>query len=449
MGSFAVTMNLCALFSRLVHTLPRQRSALAGLLRPSAQFSTGQTAKFVAMAAEKHTEDVPLVSAEMDASLPSVSPGKSGGRKRGVKRAATAPSQASEDASGVPDVTVAAAASAKPKAKKPRKKSTYEPDGSIVDDVAEGSFELQRRKFLAMTICIHAGVSQASVELAVAACAVPAVDADDLKIISWNVDGWRSKANTTQKLADIKTVLAAENADVLCFQEHKLQQEHVPAMQAILEELGYEHSWFAVSTARKGYSGVALATKAACKPISVQEGIGECDDEGRVLTAEFPGCFVITSYVPNSGRGLDRLSYRTEKWDSAMRAHIHKLQLQKPVMWTGDLNVANLDLDLFDPAKKADKSPGFTYAERNSFKNTLQECSLVDVWREANPTLRQYSYWGFLGAQRSKNNGWRLDYTLVSEVLRPAVVGSFIRAHVPYSDHVPVGIVLKGVKGGQ
>ncbi len=267
-----------------------------------------------------------------------------------------------------------------------------------------------------------------------------------MKVVSWNVDGWRSKANTAQKLADIKTVLAAENADVLCFQEHKLQAEHVPAMKLILEELGYSHSWFAVSTARKGYSGVALATKASCQPINVQEGIGECDDEGRVLTAEFPGCFVITSYVPNSGRVLDRLPYRCETWDQAMRSHLQQLQEQKPVMWTGDLNVANLDLDIFDPPKKADKAPGFTYAERNSFKSTLQQCKLVDPWRTANPSLRQYTYWGFLGAQRGKNNGWRLDYTLVSEALQPAVVGSFIRAHVPYSDHVPVGIVLKGMK---
>ena len=289
----------------------------------------------------------------------------------------------------------------------------------------------------------HSGECEASVEKAIAAAASPPVGEGAIKVLSWNVDGWRSKFGKEEKLENIKAILAAEDADVLCFQETKLQQAHVADAQALLADMGYPHSWFAVSgpPAKKGYSGVAIAVKPSLSHATATIGIGECDAEGRVVSLELPGCYIVNTYVPNSGMKLARLDYRVDKWDPAMREHLKSLQDTKPVVWLGDLNVANQDMDIYTPASKADKSPGFTYRERDSFKATLETLEMQDAWRVQNPLSRQYSFFTTYGNMRSKNSGWRLDYTAVSKALMGHAT-AFIRGHMPYSDHVPIGIVL-------
>lgn len=43
---------------------------------------------------------------------------------------------------------------------------------------------------------------------------------------------------------------------------------------------------------------------------------------------------------------------------------------------------------------------------------------------------------------RERNIGWRIDYFLISAVLRPRLKAAFIPAEVPGSDHCPVGIEM-------
>ena len=50
------------------------------------------------------------------------------------------------------------------------------------------------------------------------------------------------------------------------------------------------------------------------------------------------------SDVPNSGRGLPRLPYRTKQWDVDFRNHLNNLNKTKPVIMCGDLNVAHLEI---------------------------------------------------------------------------------------------------------
>lgn len=45
---------------------------------------------------------------------------------------------------------------------------------------------------------------------------------------------------------------------------------------------------------------------------------------------------------------------------------MHLLNLTKPVILTGDLNVAHKEIDIYDPQGK-EKGPGFTPEERSSF----------------------------------------------------------------------------------
>ena len=178
------------------------------------------------------------------------------------------------------------------------------------------------------------------------------------KFSSMNVNGIRAWAEKNGH-----SYIKAENPDIFCVQETKCEKEKIPA-DIKLE--GYKTYW--LSGDKDGYSGTGLYTKK--EPISVLYGIDdeEHDKEGRVITAEFDNFYFVTTYIPNSGRGLVRKDYRTEKWDPAFRNFLVELDKKKPVIMCGDLNVAHLDIDLANPKSNKNKTPGFTDEERDNFR---------------------------------------------------------------------------------
>lgn len=85
---------------------------------------------------------------------------------------------------------------------------------------------------------------------------------------------------------------------------------------------------------------------------------------------EFQQFYLVAVYVPNSGSGLKRLEYRVNEWDSDFQKYL--LSLTKPVILSGDLNVAHSEIDLYDPKGKH-KVAGYTPEERNSFFQFLDK----------------------------------------------------------------------------
>jgi len=253
----------------------------------------------------------------------------------------------------------------------------------------------------------------------------------NFKIASWNVNGiraWLSK--------DGLAYLKSEQPDVLCVQEIKCSKSKIPK-ETLLE--GYSNHWY--SADKEGYSGVGMYFKE--KPISVDEGIGisKHDDEGRVITAEFEKFYLVNTYIPNSGRGLVRHEYRTKEWDTDFRSYLQGLDAKKPVIWTGDLNVAHLEIDLANP-KTNKKNAGFTPEERDNFSKTL-ESGFIDSFRELYPEqTKAYSFWPYFGNCRAKNTGWRLDYFVMSSRMKGQLCDNIIRSQVLGSDHCPVVLSL-------
>nr|XP_048675381.1 DNA-(apurinic or apyrimidinic site) endonuclease isoform X2 [Caretta caretta]XP_048675382.1 DNA-(apurinic or apyrimidinic site) endonuclease isoform X2 [Caretta caretta] len=174
-----------------------------------------------------------------------------------------------------------------------------------------------------------------------------------------------------------------------------------------------------------------------------EEGPGgeeEHDQEGRVITAEFPSHFLVTAYVPNAGRGLVRLEYR-QRWDAAFRAYLQGLDARKPLVLCGDLNVAHAEIDLKNP-KGNKKSAGFTPEERQGFGELLA-AGFTDTFRHLYPdTPHAYTFWTYMMNARAKNVGWRLDYFLVSMRLLGALCDSKIRSQAMGSDHCPVTLYM-------
>ena len=250
-----------------------------------------------------------------------------------------------------------------------------------------------------------------------------------MKLISWNVNGLRACVGK-----GFKDFFDAEDADIFCVQETKLQEGQID-----LDLPCYHQYWNYAE--KKGYSGTAIFTKE--EPISVTYGIGveEHDHEGRVITLEFPEFYMITVYTPNSQDGLARLDYRM-KWEDDFLAYIKKLEKHKPVIFCGDLNVAHNDIDLKNP-KSNHKNAGFTDEEREKF-TIITQSGLIDTFRYFYPDLEEaYSWWSYRFHAREKNIGWRIDYFVVSESLKDRLQDAVIYKAVLGSDHCPVGLVLK------
>ena len=250
-----------------------------------------------------------------------------------------------------------------------------------------------------------------------------------MKIISWNVAGYR--ACLKKGFIDF---FEKEDADIFCLQEVKATLDQIP-----YHPEGY-HCYLNPAE-RKGYSGTLVYTKT--KPIKVDYGIGIeiHDHEGRVITLEYKNFYLVTVYVPNAKRELERLEYRVE-WEKDFLKYLKKIEKNKPVIICGDFNVAHKEIDLKNPNQNIGNA-GFTYEERQCFTNLLDK-GFIDTYRHFYPDKENaYTWWSYLGHARDRNIGWRIDYFLVSKPFITKVKDVKIYDDVYGSDHCPIGINIK------
>ena len=250
-----------------------------------------------------------------------------------------------------------------------------------------------------------------------------------MKFVSWNVNGIR--ACVQKGFLDFFT---EADADIFCIQESKMQEG-----QLELDLPGYHQYWnYAV---KKGYSGTAVFTKK--EPLSVTYGIGieEHDQEGRVITCEFEDFYFVTVYTPNSQNELARLDYRM-RWEDDFRMYLKKLEEKKPVIVTGDMNVAHKEIDLKNPKTNVGNA-GFTPQEREKM-TALQQAGYLDSFRYFYPDATgAYSWWSYMFHARENNAGWRIDYFLVSQKLESFMKDAQIHNEIMGSDHCPVELTME------
>lgn len=252
-----------------------------------------------------------------------------------------------------------------------------------------------------------------------------------MKIVSWNVNGIRAAVKK-----DFLNEVKKSKADIYCIQETKAQDDQV--LEALKDMKGYHIN--TVSAEKKGYSGVAIFSKK--EPISVSSGIGKKvhDTEGRVLCCEFDAFFMVNVYVPNSGSGLKRLEYRAT-WDKAFASYLGKLRKTKPVIVTGDFNVAHQPIDLARPKPNYNKTSGYTQVEIDGISNILKK-GFVDAYRTKYPEKVEYTFWSVRFGARAKNVGWRIDYFLVDKTLKDKISDSSIQTQIMGSDHCPLSLEM-------
>lgn len=271
-----------------------------------------------------------------------------------------------------------------------------------------------------------------------------------VKIYSWNVNGIRAVI----KKGEFDAFLEVHQPDILCLQETKAKQDQVSPNTA-----GYLEFWNPAEKA--GYSGTAIFSRQ--EPLQVMNGMpdalvahhGLADDsygnpnlEGRVISAEFPAFWLVTVYTPNAKGDLSRLPLRYHHWEPAFLDYVRSLESgaagyapAKPVVFCGDLNVAHLDIDIYDPASKQ-KSNGFTPEERERFSDIIN-AGFVDSFRQLHPDVTEaYTWWDMRTRARPRNAGWRIDYVVLSAALASHLRRADIHADQLGSDHCPISIDL-------
>lgn len=269
-----------------------------------------------------------------------------------------------------------------------------------------------------------------------------------MKLISWNIDSLNAALTSDSARAllsrSVIDTLVAEDADIIAIQETKLSakgptKKHLELLISYFPN--HVNVWrSSQEPARKGYAGTMFLYKKELNPIVSFPEINApttMDFEGRIITLEFDDFFVTQVYTPNAGDGLRRLSDR-QVWDAKYADYLAELDQQKPVIATGDYNVAHQEIDLANPSSNR-RSPGFTDEERQGFTNLLDR-GFTDTFRYLHGDIPNvYTWW----AQRSKtskinNTGWRIDYWLTSNRLADRVSKSEMISSGERQDHTPI-----------
>jgi len=259
--------------------------------------------------------------------------------------------------------------------------------------------------------------------------------AKELKLISWNVNGLRAVLKK-----DFFDSVASMDPDVLMLQETKLQEDQ--RTDEMTQFSLYENFW-AYSTVKKGYSGVAAYSKLTPESVTTDFGMPEYDGEGRVIQMDFEKFTLFNIYFPNGQMSDQRLKYKLDFYDWFLGYAQGLRDEGKSLIITGDFNTAHNDIDLKNP-KPNSKRSGFLRIERDVL-DRMMDMGYVDTFRHFHPDTVKYSWWSYRFNARKNNAGWRIDYFFVTQDLigKGVVKEAFIDNEIFGSDHCPVGLVVQ------
>ncbi|NLC42667.1 MAG: exodeoxyribonuclease III [Clostridiales bacterium] len=269
-----------------------------------------------------------------------------------------------------------------------------------------------------------------------------------MKFISWNIDSLNAALTGDSARAvlsqNVLNTIMQHKPEVIALQETKLPcdgpaKKHLEILKDLFPD--YEIAWnSSVEPARKGYAGTMFLYRNYFAPSVTYPIIGSPDTmdlEGRIITLEFENYYLTQVYTPNAGDNLSRLADR-QMWDIKYAEYLTGLDTKKPVIATGDFNVAHKEIDLAHPGSNR-RSAGFTDEERQGFTNLLSK-GFTDTFRYLHGDVTgTYSWW----AQRARtskinNSGWRIDYWLVSNRIAEKVIKSEMIDSGPRQDHTPI-----------
>ncbi len=266
-----------------------------------------------------------------------------------------------------------------------------------------------------------------------------------MKIISWNINGYRSISgqNPTTKFGKktyenkLFEYVEKENPDMICLQETKSDVDQIK--EELLAPPGYHHYYHSCRR-KKGYSGVVTFSKKIADNSEQNFSEEQFDNEGRLIRTDYGDFTILNIYFPNGTSGDNRVDYKLNFY-SALFKYLEVLQKEnRKILVCGDYNTAHKEIDLARPKENVGTS-GFLPEERAKL-DEMFEMGFVDTFRMFNKEGDNYTWWSQRGRARENNVGWRIDYHLVSDNLEDKVVNSYHQPEQEGSDHCPIIIEL-------
>ncbi|MDA9058600.1 exodeoxyribonuclease III [Candidatus Thioglobus sp.] len=248
-----------------------------------------------------------------------------------------------------------------------------------------------------------------------------------MRIITINVNGIRA-AERKGLFSWLKT----KNADVVCLQEIKAQEDQ-------LDEKFYPEGMntYYHSAERKGYSGTGLYCKTKPDKISYSPW-EDMNSEGRIIQADFGDLSVLSIYLPSGSSKEERQAFKMEFITKRFMPHLKKLQKDgRKYIICGDWNIAHKKIDLKN-WRPNQKNSGFLPEEREWLDTLYDDVGFIDSFREINQKEYQYTWWSNRGQAWANNTGWRLDYQVVSSNLAGLAKSCEIYKEQRFSDHAPL-----------
>jgi exodeoxyribonuclease-3 len=249
-----------------------------------------------------------------------------------------------------------------------------------------------------------------------------------MRICSFNANGIRSAARK-----GFFDWFPGQDIDLLCVQETKAQAEQLA--EPALRPAGW-HAHFRDATTKKGYSGVGIYSREAPDQVLTELGWPEFDEEGRYIEARFGDLSVVSLYFPSGSSGDERQQFKFKCMDWFGPILQQWLQSSRRYVICGDWNIVHTRRDIKNWASNQ-KNSGCLPAERAWLDLLFKSQGWVDSYRHLRPEGEDYTWWSQRGAARAKNVGWRIDYQVVSPVLRDALKHCAIHAEPKFSDHAP------------
>jgi exodeoxyribonuclease-3 len=256
------------------------------------------------------------------------------------------------------------------------------------------------------------------------------------KIATWNVN------SLAVRLPQVIDWLAANPVDALCLQELKLVDEKFPFKE--LEAVGYHSAAFG----QKTYNGVAILSRTPLRDVT-KNITGFADEQSRVIAATLDTpqgeVRVVNGYFVNGqAPGSEKFAYKM-KWLDGLNAMLkNELTTHNKLVLLGDFNITVDDRDTYDPVGLRE-TIHHTTEERQHFQGLI-DLGLTDAFRLFEQPEKSYSWWDYREFGFRRNRGLLIDRILVSQALKPLVMGCVIdklpRKNERPSDHTPVVLTL-------
>ncbi|MEP6850701.1 MAG: exodeoxyribonuclease III [Acidobacteriota bacterium] len=251
-----------------------------------------------------------------------------------------------------------------------------------------------------------------------------------MKIATWNINGINSR------LDQVLNWCRTNEPDVLCLQETKTVDSRFPHRK--IQVIGYPYVAF---LGEKSYNGISIISKYPINDLQLNFPRDKDDAPKRLLAATINGVRIVNVYVPHGTQlGSDKFDFKLD-WIKRLRKYFDKsFSLDENVLLCGDLNIAPHEMDVWKPSFWKDRMH-FTKPEREAIQD-LKKWGFVDVFRQLNEDVREYSWWDYFHHSFEKDQGLRIDHIWTSPPLAELCTDCWIdkepRGWEHPSDHAPV-----------